>query len=179
MNEHEKTTIPEEIKGCVCVHDIVPEIVPNPQGTMDAMKIRVIGHKIEDPHADDELFTLLTGVPNAAIFSSRILEAVSDANPLSQVMTAMALTRELAKSDHRKTESETEDDPLKRLSEIFGDDMGGMIVPLDDEPVSKGYARNATGDDPVRILKLPGEPNATFAPIDNRDEYPEGMNGYL
>lgn len=179
MNESETTALPEEIKGCVCVHDIVPEIIPNSQGAMDAMKIRVIGHRIEEPHANDELFVLLTGVSNAAVFASHILEAVSGANELSQIMTAMALTRELAKSDHRKTESETEDDPLKRLSEIFGDDMGEMIVPLDDEPVSKGYTRNATGDDPVRILKLPGEPNATFAPIDNRDEYPEGMNGYL
>lgn len=160
MNEHKTTTVPEEIKDCVCVHDIVPEVVPNPQGAMDAMKIRVIGHKTGEPHANDELFALLTGLPNAAVFASRILESVSDANEFSQVMVAIVLSRELAK-----------DDPKRQGDDVFGD----------DEPVapSKGYAKNATDDDPVRIMKFDGEPSRTFAPIDNRDEFPEGMNGYL
>ncbi len=157
MNERETTTVPEEIKGCVCVHDIVPEIVPNPQGAMDAMKIRIIGHNIEEPHADDELFALLAGVPNAAIFASRILEAVSGANEFSQIMVAIGLSRELAE-DQREQDAKA------------------------DEPVtpSKGYAKNATKDDPIRLINLGDNPDGrpTMAPIDNRDEY-KNIGGYL
>lgn len=49
---------------------------------------------------------------------------------------------------------------------------------MSEAPKFKDYAKNATEDDPVRILKFDGEPSRTFAPIDNRDEY-KNISDYL
>jgi hypothetical protein len=171
----------------ICVHDIKPEFVPTPGRALGGvMKLHVMGHVLGGSESVDEIFSLIAAVPNMAIFASRILEEVGKADELSQIITAIALSRELEETTKREAasppvEAVQDSDALARLSEIFGSSMGGMIVPLDGEsqPEGKGYAKNATDDDPVRILKLQGEPSFTFAPVDNRDEYPEGMNGYL
>lgn len=173
----------------VCIHAIEPKVIPTPDGGIGSvMKLHIKGHAISEPESDTELFVLVTAVPNAAVFAAQILEAVTEADPFTQIMTAMALTREMEMSAKREQEQPTdpasEGNAFQRLSEIFGDSMGGMIVPLDDEPATeaepKGYAKNATEDDPIRLLNLGTNPGGrpTMAPIDNRDEYPN-IGGYL
>lgn len=163
-------------ESLICVHDIVPENVPLPKSIMSAMKLRVIGHVFGETDKDDELFVLVMSAPNAAIFASRILEEGTKSDELTQIMTAMVLSREVEEMTKRNQPSEA--DPLAELSKLFGDS-----VPLDGETEAgpKGYARNATIDDPIRLLDLGTNPDGrpTVAPIDNRNEYPEGMNGYL
>jgi hypothetical protein len=186
------TETPSEFAGVeYCLHEIKPEIVSNPTFGPDAMKLTFFGHKLGEPDSNDELFSMVTGVPNGAIFASRMLDSVDGADQLTQTITAIALQREIATVEAAKGNKVEQPNPMDLLGALFGS-MGGMVVPLDDdgepvegderegEKVEKAGVKFATGDDPIRLLTL-GNPDGrpTFAPIDNRNEFPEDMGGYL
>lgn len=192
MSDKPETYVPEFATAeDVCVHEIRPEIAKT-SGTVigGVMKLRVMGHLMGNDHASEELFCLITSVPNAAVFASKILEESGKVDSFTGFITAMALQREMQDAAEREQSApqvpaEPEPDPLEMLAAIFGGDMGGMVKPLDDEQdvtgeKPKGFARNATEDDPVRLIDLGTNPGGrpTFAPIDNRDDYPN-IGGYL
>ena len=182
--EQPTRTLPPEFEGdTYCLHEIKPEIVKNPTMGPDAMRLTLFGHKIGEPDSNERLFSMVTGVPNGAIFASRMLDSVDEADQLTQTITAIALQREIAMNDAKSGKPVEEPNPMELLSALFGS-MGGMVVPLDDEPEESEPENGKTGvkfagtDDPIRIIKFDNGPS-TFAPVDNRDEFGEGFGGYL
>lgn len=180
----------------VCLHEIKAEIVKSPMAPFapDAMRLRIMGHKVGDgDHEATEMFTLITLVPNAAVVASRILEETIYSSPFTQAITHAALEHEEAEaaertSDHAEKTAEkmiadADGDPMKALMNLFGS-LGASpedvkIISLDGDDAPRGFAPNSTPTDPVRIMKFDGSPSSTFAPIDNRDDYPDDFGGYL
>lgn len=195
------TEIPEGLSaGQVCVHELRPEIM-RMDGVMDAMKITVVGHMIGAEHADEDLFALVSAVPNAAVFASRILDEVTKADQVTQMITTIALAGEQAKSGFAPNPEEAAGaaDFMSALAEAFGGGVpintetapgpeesdephgqGDGFDPYGEDLKPRGFAPNATADDPVRIMYL-GNPagRSTFAPVDNRSDFPDDMGGYL
>lgn len=187
--------------GEICVHEIRPEIMKRPFGIgPDAMRLRIIGHKVGEPEGDEEIFSLVTAVPNAAIFASRMLEESVYSSAFTQMITKMALEREDAEATKRHDErankivDDADGDPMAALMALFGgilpEGASVQLIPLNDlgEPEegdgteaapAKGYAREANRDDPVRKLRLDDSGMTTWAPVDNRSDYPDDMGGYL
>jgi hypothetical protein len=154
------------------------------------MRLRGFGHKVGEDESDEEIFSTVCGVPNMAVFASRILDEIDNAGPLTQMITAIALQREIEKSEPKATEEAP--NPMEALAALLGSLVPGgsdvQIIPMGDfgggseeesDETSTTGVKYAGTNDPVRILDL-GGPSKTFAPIDNRDEYPcIGEGGYL
>jgi hypothetical protein len=167
--------IPEMLKGIEhCAHEVKPELLTNEHG-LDGMKFTVLGHKIGEPHADNEIFSFAISVPGAAVLASQILDVADESDGLTKMISSMALARfEAEKAPVNPVP--TEDDPMAMLAALLGI---GENTSETDGPKVRGVRESHT-DDPARLLDLDGSGRRTFAPVDNRKDFGDmDMGGYL
>lgn len=177
-------------EGGICLHEARMEILPTPG--IDGMSIKIFGHNVREADSESEMAHLIMSAPMAAVMAHDILKAIDGADPVTKIMCSVALaTREagMEATDGERGVIVAAPEGESALTELFEElAEAGVLkimkgdVPDDEEPKSDDKPRGARGvnpaDEPLNIRYF-GNGRATFAPVDNRGDFPDDMGGYL
>lgn len=127
-------------EGEICSHGMRMNVIPIPGGP-SMLRVEVLGHKIEDDHAEGVVTALLMPVVSAADLAHDFMIALDDpkVDGVSNLLIAIKLAERLAAMDPPKDSKDSEnltssDDVMANLADFFSE-QGIDVIPEGTEVV--------------------------------------------